>query len=164
MIIDYTNKKTGEMLKPYESPEHENVRKTLEEYLTYVHDVLKGGDATKISRLDGDTLSEALMVLAGYYDYFSSWLADERFHIAELKNALEEKFATEYLAFKKEEGQTNETARMEAKLACREDQADYDKHKHGFDYVETKRKACGKYHDTIRSQLGYEKSLTQMTR
>lgn len=164
MIIDYTDKKTGEILKPYESEEHKRIKKTCEEYLIFIHDVLKGGDTTKISRLNGDTLSEAMMTLAGYYDYFGSWLSDERLHLTELKDELDEKFATEYLAFKGEEGETNETARMKATLACKQLKEAHRNHKNGYDYVEAKRKSAGRYHDTVRSQLGYEKSLTQMTR
>lgn len=163
MIIEYTNKENGEIVKPYESPEHKNIRKACEEYLTFVATDLKGGDTISISRLNGDELSEAMGVLAGYYDYFHSWLANEKFHLAELTNALNEKRANEYLAFKGE-GDTNETARMKVFLAVKKEQEEYDQHKHGYDYVESKRKSCSKYFDTVRSQLGYEKSLTQMTR
>lgn len=164
MKVDYTDKSTGEILKPYQSPNHLKIKKVLEEQIKYVRFNIKEGDNEKISRLNGDELSEVLMTLSAYYEYLSTWLAHEKLHLAELKNSLDFKFAEEYLAFKNEEGETNETARMKAKLSCREAQEELDKHKHGSEMITAWFKSIGRYHDAVRSQLSYEKSLASMTR
>lgn len=164
MIIEGTNKETGEIVKPYDTPEHLAVMKIITKQVKYVRNNIKDGDEEKISRHNGDMLVDILMQLTGYYEELSFWLANEKLHIADLKTALDLKFAKEYIAFKAEEKQTNETARMNAKLSCAEDQETFDQNKHAADVIDAWKKAIGRYHDAIRSQLSYEKSLSQMTR
>jgi hypothetical protein len=164
MKIDGVNKETGEVIKPYETPEHKAIMQVITRQVKYVRANIKDGDEEKLSRLNGDVLVNILMVLTGYYEELGYWLANEKLHIADLKTALDLKFAKEYIAWKNEEKQTNETARMNAKIACENDQRDYDENKHAWDVIEAWKKAIGRYHDAVRSQLSYEKSLSQMSR
>ena len=164
MKIESVNKKTGEYVKPYDTPEHLAIMKVITRQVKFVRDNIKDGDNEKISGQSGDVLVNTLMALTGYYEELSYWLANEKLHVAELKTALDLKFAAEYIAYKKEEGQTNETARMNARIACKDDQEVFDENKHAWDVIEAWKKAVGRYHDAIRSQLSYEKSLSQMTR
>ena len=164
MKIDGVNKQTGEVIKPYETPEHKEIMKVITRQVKYVRENIKDDEDEKISRHSGDVLVDILMVLTGYYEELSFWLANEKLHIADLKTALELKMAKEYLAWKAEEKQTNETARMNAKVACESDQKEYDENKHAWDVIEAWKKSIGRYHDAVRSQLSYEKSLSQMSR
>lgn len=164
MRIESVNKTTGEIVKPYDTPEHLGIMKVITRQVKFVRDNIKDGDTEKISGQSGDVLVNTLMTLTGYYEELSYWLANEKLHVAELKTALDLKFAAEYIALKKEEGQTNETARMNARIACKEDQEAFDENKHAWDVIEAWKKAIGRYHDAVRSQLSYEKSLSQMNR
>lgn len=164
MRIEGVNKETGEVVKPYDTPEHLGIMKVITRQVKYVRDNIKDGDEEKISGQSGDVLVNVLMALTGYYEELSYWLANEKLHVADMKTALELKFAKEYIAFKQEEKQTNETARMNAKIACEEDQRAFDENKHAWDVIEAWKKAVGRYHDAVRSQLSYEKSLSQMNR
>lgn len=164
MKIEGLNTETGEILKPYETPEHLAIMKVITRQVKYVRENIKDGDTEKISRHSGDVLVDILMVLTGYYEELSFWIANERLHIADLKTASDLKFSREYLAYKQEEKETNETARMKAKLACEKDQSNLDENKHALDVIDAWKKAIGRYHDAVRSQLSYEKSLSQMSR
>lgn len=164
MKIDGIDKQTGEIMKPYETPEHKGIMKVITRQVKYVRTYIKDDEDEKISRHNGDTLVDILMTLTGYYEELSFWLANEKLHVADMKTALELKFAREYIAWKNEEKQTNETARMNAKIACGQDQADFDENKHAWDVIEAWKKSIGRYHDAVRSQLSYEKSLSQMNR
>ncbi len=164
MIIEGVNKKNGEILKPYETPDHLDVKKVLQEQIRYVNANIKDKQGEKISRMSGDVMVDVLMHLTGYYESLSTWLANEKLHISDLKTELDLKFANEYIAYKTQEGETNETARMKSKISCQQEQKMYDLHKHGWDVIEAWKKSIGRYHDAVRSQLSYERSLSQMTR
>lgn len=164
MKIDGVNKETGEVVKPYETPEHTAIMKVITRQVTYVRTYIKDDEDEKISRHNGDTLVDILMTLTGYYEELSFWLANEKLHVADLKTSLELKFAKEYIEFKSEEKQTNETARMNAKIACENDQKNLDENKHAWDVIEAWKKSIGRYHDAVRSQLSYEKQLSHMSR
>jgi hypothetical protein len=164
MKIDGVNKETGEVVKPYETPEHLDIKKIIQEQIDYVNSTIRDKNGEKIARLDGDTLSMVLMELTAMYESLSRWLADEKLHIADLKTALELKFADTYCDIKKINSETNETARMKAKIICGDDQKELDRHKHGWDVIEAWKKSIGRYHDAVRSQLSYEKSLGHMSR
>lgn len=164
MKIDGVNKQTGEVVKPYETPEHLEVMKVITRQVKYVRNNIKDDEEEKISRHSGDVLVDILMILTGYYEELSFWLANEKLHVADLKTSLDLKFSREYIAFKQEESETNETARMKARIACETDQKEYDENKHAWDVIEAWKKSIGRYHDAVRSQLSYEKSLSQMSR
>lgn len=164
MIMDGINKETGEIVKPYETPEHLNIKKIIETQVKYVNSTIRDESGEKIARLDGDTLSMVLMELTAMYESLSSWLAHEKLHVADLKSALEIKFAQEYIKQKQIQAETNETARMKAKIICQADQELLDRHKHGWDIIDAWKKSIGRYHDAVRSQLSYEKSLSSMSR
>ncbi len=164
MILDGVDKSTGEIMKRYETPEHARIMHVVTRQVKYVRDNIKDGDVQKIAGKGGDVLVEILMNLTGYYEELGTWLADEKLHLADLKTSLDLKKANEYVAYKGEEGETNETARMKALIACSDDQKALDQNKHAADVIESWRKAVGRYHDAVRSQLSYEKSLSQMTR
>lgn len=164
MILEETNKGTGEILKPYETKRHKDVLRVIKRQVEYVRANIKDGDEQKIAGKSGDVLVEILMVLTGYYEELGKWLADEKLHLADLKTALDLKKAEEYVAYKSEEGETNETARMKALMAVGNQQKELDQNKHAWDVIDSWKKAIGRYHDAVRSQLSYEKSLSQMNR
>lgn len=164
MILDGVNKETGEIVKRYDTPEHAKILHVITRQVKFVRDNIKDGDEQKIDRLNGDGLVKVLMTLTGYYEELGTWLADEKLHIADLKTALDLKKAREYVAIKAEEGETNETARMKALIAVAKDQEELDQNKHASDVIDSWKKAVGRYHDAVRSQLSYEKSLSQLTR
>lgn len=162
--ISLVDKTTGEVFdKAYEMPAHKDIAREIYKQVKYVHDTIKSpDDPDKFARLSPDTLSMVLMELTGMYESLSKWLADEKLHVADLKSALEFKFADVYVMFKRRKSETNETARMQAKMACYEDQQILDKVKHDYDRVTGWKKSVGRYHDAVRSQLSYEKSMGMM--
>lgn len=162
--MEGVNKETGEVVKPYETPEHKDILKVINRQVAYVRANIKDEEQEKIAKLSGDALVEVLMTLTGYYEELGRWLADEKLHLADLKTALELKFANRYCELKQIDSETNETARMKAKVICSDDQKELDQNKHAWDVIEAWKKAIGRYHDAVRSQLSYEKSLSQMTR
>lgn len=164
MIMEGINKETGEYVKPYETPEHNDILKVINRQVAYVRANIKDGEQEKIARLSGDALVQVLMTLTGYYEELGKWLADEKLHLADLKTTLDLKMANAYCDLKKVNSETNETARMKAKIMCGDDQKAIDQNKHAWDVIEAWKKAVGRYHDAVRSQLSYEKSLSQMTR
>lgn len=164
MIMEDINKETGEYIKPYMSDKHQDILKVINRQVHFVKTNIKDGEEEKISRQNGDNLSSILMTLTGYYEELSTWLAHEKLHLADMKTALDLKKANEYVAYKQQEGETNETARMKAMIACGDDQRELDQHKHASDVIDSWKKSIGRYHDAVRSQLSYEKSLSQMSR
>lgn len=164
MKIDGIVKETGEVVKPYETQEHTNILKVINRQVAYVKNNIKDGEQEKIARLSGDALVEILMTLTAYYEELGKWLADEKLHLADMKTTFELKFSQEYIKQKQIEAETNETARMKAKIFCTDNQKELDQNKHAWDVIEAWKKAIGRYHDAVRSQLSYEKSLSQMTR
>jgi hypothetical protein len=162
--IDGIDKETGEIIKPYDTKEHKEIMKVIARQVAYVRANIKDDDQEKIAGLSGDGLVEVLMTLTGYYEELGKWLADEKLHMADMRTALDIKFAQEYIKQKQLKSETNETARMKAKIYCAEDQIEVDENKHAVDVIEAWKKAIGRYHDAVRSQLSYEKSLSQMTR
>lgn len=164
MKIDGVDKKTGEVMKPYDTPEHLDIKRIIRDQVNYVNKTIKDENGQKIAHLNGDTLSRVLMELTAMYESLSMWLADEKLHLADLKTVYELKFANKYCDLKATVGETNETSRMKAKLDCQDEQKELDLHKHGWDVIEAWKKSIGRYHDAVRSQLSYEKSLSQMSR
>lgn len=164
MIVEEFNKSTGEYMKPYELPAHKKVKTEIERQIKFVNTYIKDSNGEKISNLSGDNLVSCMYQLAAMYEYLGTWLANERLNVDDLKSVLELKIANEYISFKQEEKETNETARMKAKIACQSQQEALDAHRHGYAVVETWKKSIGRYHDSVRSQLSYEKSLASMNR
>lgn len=165
MKIDHIDKTTGEVFKPYESPEHLKIKDIIKEQIQYVHRTLKdSNDPDKFARLDPDTMSLSLVELAAMYESLSKWLADEKLHIADLKTAYEIDFANQYCKLKSINSETNETARMKAKIMCADSEKELNMHKHGYDIIVAWKKSIARYHDSIRSQLSYEKSMGMMSR
>lgn len=114
MKIEGVNKITGEIVKPYETPEHLKIKDVIKQQIEFVNRNIKDARGEKISRLNGDNLSKVLMELTAMYETLSMWLADEKLHIADLKTANELKFANEYVSYKNQEGETSLCGRHEA--------------------------------------------------
>lgn len=157
MIRDGLDVTTGEVItvKPYETERHLSIKKEVAKQIDYVNRTLKNDDG-KIAKLDGDTLSMVLMEITAYYDWLYNWIAVERLHVDDMKTAFEIKFSQEYLK-SKQEGQTNETARHLARIACKEDDEELNRQKYGLNVVTAWEKAIAKYIDSTRSQLSYLK-------
>lgn len=165
MRYDGTIKETGEIVKPYNTPEHSKILNVINRQVKFVRNNIKDESGRELlSGKNGDTLVEIMVTLVGYYEELGAWLADEKLHLDDLKTALDLKNADEYIAYKNQEGETNETARMRAKIACGDDQKELDINKHAWKKIEAWAKAVGRYHDSVRSQLSYEKSLSHMSR
>jgi len=152
------------MNKPYETDEHKAIHKHLEQASRYIQETLKDeNDNDKFARLSPDVLSLVLFELTALYESFSKWLANEKLHLADLKAFYDISFSTAYLNHKKQ-GETNETARMKAKIACSQYVDEINEYRHLFDSVEAVKKTIGRYHDSVRSQLSYEKQQEAMGR
>lgn len=150
---------------PYETQQHNDIAKIIMKQWSFVHATLRDEkDPDSFARLSGDGLSLLLMELTAMYESLSKWLADEKLHIADLKTAMDFKFADEYITYKRRKSETNETARMQAKMSCNEDEKELNQVKHNYDRVEAWKKAVGRYHDAVRSQLSYEKQMGGMSR
>lgn len=163
-IPDNIDPETGVILAAYETPSHLSIKLLVGAQMEYVNETFRDpDDPDKFARLSGDTLSMVLMELTATYESLSKWLADEKLHLADLKTALELKFADEYLRARKLHD-TNETSRMKAKLACADDYKELDIYRHGYDVIESWKKSIGRYHDAVRSQLSYEKQMAGMGR
>jgi hypothetical protein len=161
-VPDNVDPDTGEILPPYQTRSHLDIKKIVSGQMKYVTENLRDQtDLDKFARLSGDELSMCLMELTGMYESLSKWLADEKLHLADLKTALELKFSHHYVELKKQ-GSTNETARMEARIHCSDDQKELDLYKHGYDVIESWKKSIGRYADAVRSQLSYEKQMSIM--
>lgn len=165
MTIDGINKETGEVVKPYETKEHNDFGRVMLRQTSFIHNNVRKEDGTELlSGKNGDALVEIMLILVGFYEELGRWLADERLHLADMKTSLEIEFAQEYIKQKQLKSETNETARMKAKIFCQESQEAVDKARHTWDRVENWKKYIGRSHDSVRSQLGWEKSLAHMTR
>jgi hypothetical protein len=164
--LDKVDKQTGEIMKkPYETSQHTDYGRTVLRQYNYVHKTFRDPeDPDTFARLDPDTLSMSLMELTAIYESLSKWIADEKLHVADMKTARDFKFADLYLQYKKRKSETNETARMQAKMACTEDDERINKVTHDYDLVTAWKKSVGRYHDAVRSQLSYEKSMMGMAR
>lgn len=164
MIFEDTNKENGEMIKPYETLKHKRFGNVVMRQVKYIRSNIKDEDGNNlISGVGGDVLTEIMFILLGYYGELGTWLADEKFHLNDMKTALELKMAEEFVLYKGE-GETNEVARMKAKIACGELQTALDESKHDWDRADSWKKYVGRCHDSIRSQLGYEKQLAYMNK
>lgn len=151
--------------KPYEADKHLLVGNEVLRQYNFVHQHIRmNNEGDILSDHSPDALVKILLYLTGFYEYLSSWLADEKLRVADLKTSLDFKFSDQYLLYKQRQSETNETARMQAKMACVEDQAALDKAKHSYDKVEAWKKTVGRYHDAVRSQLSYEKSIAEKSR
>ena len=165
MIINGVDKETGEVLKPYETKEHLAILTEVNKQVRFVrNNIIDESGNNLLAGKSGDALVEMLLMLAGYYEILGRWVSDERLHVNELKTSLDIKFANTYCDLKKVDSETNETARMKAKVMCQDQQRELDQNKHALEVIEKWRKAIGRYHDSTRSALGYEKSLTQVNR
>lgn len=163
-VPENVDPETGEILKPYQTRSHLDIKNIVARQIKYVHETLKDeSDPDKFARLHPDTLSMVLLELTAMYESLSKWLADEKLHIADLKTFLELKFSGRYCLLKSK-GETNETARMKSKQFCSEDELEVNRYKHGYDVIESWKKTIARYHDAVRSQLSYEKSMIGMSR
>lgn len=163
-VPENVDPETGEILRPYETKSHLDIKNIVGRQIKYVHETLKDeSDPDKFARLSPDVLSMVLMELTAMYESLSKWLADEKLHVADLKTALELKLAEKYCDLKLQ-GETNETARMKAKIFCSDDDMEFNRFKHGYAVVESWKKSIARYHDAVRSQLSYEKSMGMMSR
>ena len=70
-----------------------------------------------------------------------------------------EKYNKSYISIKKEDKETNETARIRAQLLVSQEQRSIDEAKHTVERVDRWRKTVNSYWETTRSALGLEKSL-----
>lgn len=163
--IQITNEATGEVQtdKPYRSEEHLGFGSELVRQQRYVRQTLRDPeDPNAFAKLSPDQIIEVLDHLSAYYDRLGAWLANQTLWVSDLKTARELKFAQKYLEWKRKQGETNETARMEAKIAVHELDVGIDKCKGHLDTVLAWKKAIGRYHDAARSQLSYEKQSQYM--
>lgn len=157
---------TGEVMeKAYETSQHQSFGDELKSQYTYVHRTLRDPkDPHAFQRLAPDTLSMLLTELTAYYESVGMWLADEKLRLSDLKLQREWKYNDLYLEQKQRKSETNETARVRAKMACHQDDLDINKATHSYEWVVAWKKALGRWIDTSRSQLSYEKSMTQFER
>ena len=163
--IEITDEATGEVQteKPYRSENHLRFGNELVAQQRYVRQKLRDPeDPNAFAKLSPDQIIEVLDHLSAYYDRLGAWLANQQLWLSDLKTARELKFAQEYLAWKRKKGETNETARMEAKIAVHSLDVGIDKCKGHFDTVMAWKKSIGRYHDAARSQLSYEKQAQYM--
>lgn len=165
MIKDNINLNTGEVIttKPYETEDHLSIKTEISKQIKYVNGTLKD-EKGQLARLDGDTLSLVLLELVAYYQYLTAWLADEKLHLADMRTAIELKFAQRYCDLKATKGETNETSRMKSKIYCSKDEDEYNLYRHGYDVIDAWKKSIGRYHDSVRSQLSWEKQIGGMSK
>ncbi len=163
--IEIINHETGEVQsdKPYRSEAHLGFGKTLATYQKYIATTLRDTDDTTLfSKMSPDTLSIVLGELTAMYESLSMFLANQKLWVSDLKTMRQLKFAKQYLAHKALH--TNETARYKATIDCEEEDKGIDKAQHVYNTVEAFKKSTGRYHDAVRSQLSYEKSIMGMGR
>lgn len=151
--------------KSYERDDHNKIGNIILGQLDYIKDTFRDEeDPDRFARLPGEVLSMALMELTAMYESLSKWIADEKLHVADTKTAYDLKFADRYCELKQMKSETNETARMKARLMCGEDEKKMNKIRNDYDKVEAWKKVIGRYHDAVRSQLSYEKQMGGMSR
>lgn len=165
--VEFTSEATGEVQddKPYRTEEHLGFGGELVAQQRYVRQKLRDPeDPNAFAKLSPDEIMEVLDHLSAYYDRLGAWLANQKLWWSDLKTQYDLKFAEEYLKWKRKKGETNETARMEAKIATNDLLVGIDKCKHQFDTVEAWKKSIGRYHDAARSGLSWEKQSAYMQR
>lgn len=148
-------------IKPYETAKHLAIDVQLSEIHDYIDSTLK--EDNRIARLDGGVLALALSEITAYYESLSEWLAHQRFKINDLKTAYDLGLAGCYVRYKNA-GETDSTAKMLAKIDVGDQEDIINKEKHLFDVVEAVKKTLGRYHDSVRSQLSYEKQQEAFNR
>lgn len=150
--------------KPYETDDHQHYgNKVLKQY-QYVRSMVRDPEEPDtFTRLSPDLLSMMLTELTAYYETAAMWLADEKLHLADLKLAREFKFNDTYLMYKQRKSETNETSRVHAKMICHADDEIINKAQHTYDRVTAWRKAVGRWIDTARTQLSYEKTMANFS-
>lgn len=161
MKVDGIDKATGEIMKPYETPEHQAILKEINRQVKFVRQNVYDDEKKKnmLEGQSGDNMIEIMTILISFYEMLGRWCADERLHVADMKLDFNEKFANTYINIKKESQETNETARMRAQVACAKDQKAIEEAKHALERIDRWRKAIHSYWETVRSALGHEKSL-----
>ena len=167
MIVNGTELNTGEVTdgKPYESEQHANILKDVSRQVRFVQEYVKTGEGKVIlGEHDGDTLVQIMTHLMGFYEELGTWTADERLRVADMKNAMDSHFAQSYVDVKSLQGETNETARMKAKLITSKEQEALDTAKRDLEVIDRWRKALHGYWDTAGRALSHEKSLQYMNR
>lgn len=163
--IEITNSETGEILddKPYRSEQHLGFGGELVAQQRYVRQKLRDpDDPNAFAKLKPDEIMEVLDHLSAYYDRLTEWLANQKLWHSDLKTQYDLKFAQVYLKWKRKQGETNETARMEAKIETNYLLVGIDKCKHQLDTVTAWQKSIGRYHDAARSSLSWEKQAQYM--
>jgi len=163
--ITITSEATGEVQddKPYRSDEHLGFGSELVRQQRYVRQILRNpDDPNAFAKLTPEQTMEVLDHLSGYYDRLTQWLANQKLWHSDLKTQFDLKFAQVYLKWKRKKGETNETARMEAKIETNTLLVGIDKCKHQLDVVTAWQKSIGRYHDAARSNLSWEKQSHYM--
>lgn len=158
---------TGEEIttKPYETEQHANILKDVSRQVRFVQEYVKNADGKiLLGEHDGDTLVNIMTHLMGFYEELGTWTADERLRVADMKNAMDNHFAQSYVDIKSLQGETNETARMKAKLVTSKEQEALDTAKRDLEVIDRWRKALHGYWDTAGRALSHEKSLQYMNR
>lgn len=165
--IEITNPTTGEILpaKAYRTEDHLSFGGELLAQQAYVRDTVRDPDhPDAFAKMTPEQIIDFLDHLSAYYERLGNWIANQTLWHSDLKTQLELKYAQSYLEWKRKKGETNETARMEAKLATNHLSVGIDKCKHQLDTVVAWKKSIGRYHDAARSQLSYEKQNQYMQR
>lgn len=157
-LVDHS---TGEIVqKAYVTSQHQNYAREVMAQYNFVHRTLRNEkDPDSFARLDGDTLVMILTELTAYYETSKKWLADEKLHLDDLKLARQFKFNDMYLQFKQRKSETNETARVQAQMLCYKEDEELNSVQHNYNRVTAWDKAVGRWIDTCRSQLSYEKTM-----
>lgn len=161
-LVDHS---TGEIMqRAYDTTQHQGyAREVLNQY-NYIHKTLRNEkDPDSFSRLDGDTLSMVLTELTAYYETAQKWLADEKLHLDDLKLARQFKYNDMYLQFKQRKSETNETARVQAQMLCHKEDEELNLVQHNYNRVTAWKKALGRWIDTCRTQLSWEKTIGNFT-
>lgn len=150
--------------RPYQTSQHLAIKSEITWQMQYIADTLGSpDDKSRFAALSADLLSLALGELTAMYTSLSRWLADEKLHLDDLRAHYDVVFANCYLD-EKDDGETNETARYRAKIKCQPIVDEINKYKHGYAVIEAWKKSIGRWHDTCRSQLSYEKQSEIMGR
>lgn len=154
---------SGEIMeKPYLTSQHVTFDKEVVKQWNYIHRIVRNEkDPDAFAKLDGDTLSLLLTELTAYYESAGKWLVDEKLHLNDLKLARQFKFNDLYLSYVHRKSETNGTAKIQAQMLCHTDDQEINDATHIYEKVFAWKKAVGRWIDTSRSQLSYEKSMTQ---
>lgn len=165
--IELIDPQTGEIKddRPYRSEAHMGFGKTLATYQKYVAETLRDPDnLDNFSKMNPDTLMLVLAELTAMYENLVGFLANQKLWVNDLKTSRQLKFARQYMHYKQMKGHTNETARMQSTIDCEVEDRGIDKAQHVYNTVEAFKKAVGRYHDSVRSVLSWEKTIGSMNR